>query len=419
MLRHVLAQEGVAATALEAKGIRSFKRLVQVSEMEAAQILDVSTTELEHLVARIALRSCPKPTLAFDMFMNSVNSPSSLRTTLAELDKGMYGGLPCGAITELAGVSGIGKSQFCMQLAVLCAIEYPDTTILYFNSGQNVSAKRICEMARARLSPMAYTTEAALCAKVAAIAQHIRLVPVSTLDELQTHLDGLAADLTGSCKMLLVDSLASLAQESGLEMSLAKRQMLLMNVASNLKYLAAAYEAFVVVTNHATTKHHDGAPAYSHPALGVAWAHSITIRIILERTTSFSRTLTILKSSMSPHISFPFEIQRQGLVMHPATRNEDGDEDEDAFDEDMLSWADLPVVDDHGTLLASQSQRSLGDEDEDEDEDEDRDMKPCETAPASNAASTQAPNASVMDTMFDIVPDSDEDGDAWASVPGW
>ncbi|OQR86276.1 hypothetical protein ACHHYP_10770 [Achlya hypogyna] len=399
MLRHVLAQEdvdGKRIKALEAKGIRSFKRLVQISPMELSHVLDVSMAELERLLGRVALRSCPQPTSAFDMFMQSVNAPSSLRTTLPELDRGMYGGIPCGAITELAGVSGIGKSQFCMMLAVLCALEHPDATILYFNSGHNFSAKRLIEIALARLPPLAFPSDEARQVKVDAIARQIRVASVTSLDELHSFLSAVAADLTDSCKMLVVDSLASLAHESALEMSLAKRQMLLMNVASNLKYLAAAAQAFVVVTNHATTKHTGDGLTYSHPALGVAWAHSITIRIVLERTTSFQRTMTILKSSMSPHVSFPFEFHRAGLVMAAASRDVDNEEDE--FDDDV-HWADvvLPAVDDHSSLLVSQSQRSAdGDGDH---------------ADSLADALEEAP-AAPLDAMFDIVPNSDSE-DAW------
>ncbi|OQR93254.1 hypothetical protein THRCLA_08489 [Thraustotheca clavata] len=374
MLRHVLQER---YPVLEAKGIRTFKRMVQISEHELSNVMDVSVAELE-----IAVRCCPKPALAFDMFMNSVNTPTSLRTTLSELDKGLYGGIPCSAITELVGASGIGKSQFCMLLAVLCAIEHPNGTILYFNSGHNFSAKRIREMADANLSPQEYMQPQKREAKLNLICSQIRIVLVKNLEELHQNLSNIATALDGSCKMIIIDSLATLAQESSLDMSLMKRQMLLMNIASTLKYLAAAYEAYIVLTNYASTKINEDGVSYSHPALGIAWSHSITIRIVLESTISHHRTMTILKSSMSPHISFPFDIHRSGLVASDQVSQVN--ESLSDLENDEL-WANfvLPAVDDYGTLIMSQSQNSLSDNEE----------KSNET------------------TMFDIVPNSDSEED--------
>ncbi|RQM27590.1 hypothetical protein B5M09_006712 [Aphanomyces astaci] len=87
MLRHLLVQEGVderRIKKLEAKGIRNLKKMFQKSEWELAHIMDLSVDDLQ----------------VMDMFIKSVSFPSSLRTTLPELDNALCGGIPTATITE-------------------------------------------------------------------------------------------------------------------------------------------------------------------------------------------------------------------------------------------------------------------------------------------------------------------------------
>ena len=41
------------------------------------------------------------------------------------------------------GTAGIGKSQAAMTLAVVCALDYPDNGVIFFDVEHNFSAKRL------------------------------------------------------------------------------------------------------------------------------------------------------------------------------------------------------------------------------------------------------------------------------------
>ena len=43
---------------------------------------------------------------------------------------------------KFAGTAGIGKSQVVMTLAVTCALDYPENTVMFFDTEHNFSAKR-------------------------------------------------------------------------------------------------------------------------------------------------------------------------------------------------------------------------------------------------------------------------------------
>ncbi|ETW01529.1 hypothetical protein, variant 1 [Aphanomyces invadans] len=311
MLRHLLAQEGVderRIKKLEAKGIRSLKKMFQKSEWDLAHILDMSVDDLQTLLLRVATRDCPKPSSVMEMFLQSVSFPSSLRTALPQLDNALCGGIPTAAITEIAGVSATGKSQFCMQLAVLCALEHHDGAVVYFESCGNFSAKRLMEIASERLSHQQYSTDALRQSKVEAVARQVRVVTVENLDRLETNVRGLldTMSLVGG-KMLIIDSLATMAKNSATEMSVADRQMLLLRVASDLKLLASTYDAYIVTTNHTSTrKDHSG--LYSQPALGLAWSHCITNRIVFEKVGRGRSTMamTVHKAVVAGPACIPY-----------------------------------------------------------------------------------------------------------------
>ncbi|ETV71618.1 hypothetical protein H257_13079 [Aphanomyces astaci] len=315
MLRHLLVQEGVderRIKKLEAKGIRNLKKMFQKSEWELAHIMDLSVDDLQGLLLRIAAKDSPKPSSVMDMFIKSVSFPSSLRTTLPELDNALCGGIPTATITEIAGAAGIGKSQLCMQLAVLCALEYHDGTVLYFDSGGNFSAKRFMQLATERISPQQYSTDVLRKSKVEAIARQVQVVAVENLDRLETKVRELTESMP-LIKMIIIDSLATLAKHSSTDMSVATRQMLLMRVASVLKLLASTYDAYVITTNHTTTRK-DQMGLYSQPALGLAWSHCITNRVVLEKTSPSTKAMTVHKAAVAGPACIPYILTKAGVL---------------------------------------------------------------------------------------------------------
>ncbi|KAF0745800.1 hypothetical protein AaE_008389 [Aphanomyces astaci] len=294
MLRHLLVQEGVderRIKKLEAKGIRNLKKMFQKSEWELAHIMDLSVDDLQGLLLRIAAKDSPKPSSVCNIMKREwcqltvffaghghvyqerqfpiVPSDDPARARQCSLwwhpHRDNHRGM-------IAGAAGIGKSQLCMQLAVLCALEYHDGTVLYFDSGGNFSAKRFMQLATERISPQQYSTDVLRKSKVEAIARQVQVVAVENLDRLETKVRELTESMPLMGKMIIIDSLATLAKHvrpqstmnSSTDMSVATRQMLLMRVASVLNgaILTASVGARVVALHHKPSRPGEDKPKY-------------------------------------------------------------------------------------------------------------------------------------------------------------
>lgn len=90
----------------------------------------------------------------------------------------------------------------------------------------------------------------------------------------------------------------------------------------------------IVVTNQVRSQSHDGTSQYSFQvesrgetvddhtrfdshlvaALGIHWAHAVTIRLVLEAKAG-QRFLKVAKSPISPPLAFPFNITPSGISL--------------------------------------------------------------------------------------------------------
>ncbi|RLN48551.1 hypothetical protein BBJ29_003574 [Phytophthora kernoviae] len=73
---------------------------------------------VQELMEKLSIRLAPTSRTAFDLFLESANHPTFLRTGLTTIDKALNGGLHCRGLSEFVGTAGIGKSQCAMTLAV-------------------------------------------------------------------------------------------------------------------------------------------------------------------------------------------------------------------------------------------------------------------------------------------------------------
>ncbi|ETV71619.1 hypothetical protein, variant [Aphanomyces astaci] len=174
------------------------------------------------------------------------------------------------------------------------------------------SLLRFMQLATERISPQQYSTDVLRKSKVEAIARQVQVVAVENLDRLETKVRELTESMP-LIKMIIIDSLATLAKHSSTDMSVATRQMLLMRVASVLKLLASTYDAYVITTNHTTTRK-DQMGLYSQPALGLAWSHCITNRVVLEKTSPSTKAMTVHKAAVAGPACIPYILTKAGVL---------------------------------------------------------------------------------------------------------
>lgn len=80
-----------------------------------------------------------------------------LPTGITSLDNSLRGGIRVGAVTELVGRAGTGKTQFAFQLCVLAA-KY-NQGALYIDTERKIVLERLAEMSRARVVHQQYEKE--------------------------------------------------------------------------------------------------------------------------------------------------------------------------------------------------------------------------------------------------------------------
>ncbi|KAJ4457374.1 putative DNA repair protein RAD51 2 [Paratrimastix pyriformis] len=316
--------EGLLKKLTDAK-IATVDELLSHAEPTLATLLDLSVTDLEALFNAVFADIAPLPTNA----LQELQKRSTGRTGVVALDALLGGGLTAGAITEVVGPPGSGKSQFCLTTAVVGAL-LVGTGVVYIDTEGSFSPVRLLEIARARATPGQDLT---------ALAQNCTLIRVNSAIELKNQLATLESMVfSKNVTLVIIDSIAAVARRD-FGASLVERQSFLLEVASTLKSVAERCNLAVLVSNHVSARggSHSVAvpldpsgrlgraalpprpseeiPALGDllPALGTAWTHAVNTRLLLTGAGDAPRELQILKSPVVSAVSLRVVITRAGV----------------------------------------------------------------------------------------------------------
>ena len=233
-----------------------------------------------------------------------------------ELDRILGGGIETGAITELIGEFGSGKTQICFTLAV--------TAQLPVDEGGLVG--NVC----------AIDTEGTFMPeRIVQIAEQRGLDPQKILGGILV-----ARAYNSEHQSILIGSLPELVEKSGIKLviidsmighfrgeyigraTLSERQQKLGSCLSRLHRLAEAFNVAVVVTNQvlATPDTMYGDP--NKPTGGHVMAHSCTHRIFLRKGRQNTRLATVIDSPSLPEERIRFAITAAGVVDAEETDSE-------------------------------------------------------------------------------------------------
>ena len=192
-----------------------------------------------------------------------------LATGLPGLDKGLGGGLQIGALTEIVGPAGLGKTQFCMAAAAAAAAASgPGELVLYIDAERKLVPSRLVEIARARGLDGS--------APASALLERVLVLSPNDLPELLGRLQTLDVGAT-PLALIVVDSVAQLGRPSGAD-SAAETAARLAALAGRLKLLAGASGAPALAVNQVT-----GWSGELSAALGTLWAHAVDTRLVLHQ----------------------------------------------------------------------------------------------------------------------------------------
>ncbi|XP_011623339.1 DNA repair protein RAD51 homolog 4 isoform X2 [Amborella trichopoda] len=204
-----------------------------------------------------------------------------LLTGFDGIDTLLCGGLCEGNLTELAGPSSSGKTQFCLHAAAHVAYTYM-CSVLYLDTSNSFSSKRISyRVNRLLASPNKGEKGRSLEGIMSSILSHSVFDIFSmfeTLHQLELSLSSQAEIQNSKLRLLIVDSISSLITPI-LGGKGPQGHSLMLNVGFILKKLAIDYNLAVLVTNHTVV----GEGGNSKPALGESWKSVPHTRLLLSR----------------------------------------------------------------------------------------------------------------------------------------
>jgi len=230
-----------------------------------------------------------------------------------ELDQ-LFGGegIPVGELTEICGVPGIGKTQFCMQLSV--NVNLPPSsgglsaTAVYIDAEGSLIPERLLSIA----DNVIKSHNLSEFLSVADILQNILIFRVHDFVEqlaVTCDFEKLISEHP-TIKLIIVDSVAFHFRHEFDDASV--RSKLLSMYAQRLSEIARTFKIAVVVINQVTMKV-KGQSGTVVPALGETWAHNCAHRAMLQWQGQL-RVASLVKSSRLPPAKAVFAISGHGVV---------------------------------------------------------------------------------------------------------
>jgi RAD51-like protein 1 len=311
------------ASRLAAHNFFTVKDLYSRTLLDLVEVLDLSYETVQSLLEHVANTIVPHPVTALDLLKKSSESPVYLRTLLPPLDNALQGGLPAGSICEVVGPAGLGKTQFCLGMCIVGCIDrlYAEGRVLFIDTERKFSGERLLQIAKQRF-PESFPNENA----ANTMMERVLVKKPESSAKLLELLQNLESDIIDhGIKLIIIDSIASLARADFGAKDVMERQKLLGQQASRLKYLAESFRIPVLVTNQVTTAIGGGGGGTSRQAggtltaaLGPMWAHAVNTRLVMaaqQDTTTGNqlRVMTIAKSPSAPNISLAYRVTTGGV----------------------------------------------------------------------------------------------------------
>ncbi|XP_017424259.2 DNA repair protein RAD51 homolog 2 isoform X2 [Vigna angularis] len=319
------------ANIFTARNIITAKDALSHTEFELMELLDVGKEEVTSAMAHVSEVVCPPCQTALLLLEQRVRNETlagHLPTRLKGLDDALCGGIPFGVLTELVGPAGIGKTQLSLLASLPASCGGLDGRVIYIDIESKFRSKRLIEIGINSFPEIFHKKGMAQ-----EMAGRILILRPTSLSEFAESLYQIKVSLLQQqVKLLIIDSMAALVLGEH-ECGTTRQQALGWHV-SFIKSLAEFSRIPVVLTNQVRSQSGDESRIYSFQAqsrsiikdnpatydshlvaaLGINWAHAVTIRLVLE-ARSGQRFIKLAKSPISPPLAFPFKITSSGVIL--------------------------------------------------------------------------------------------------------
>jgi DNA repair protein RadA len=225
-----------------------------------------------------------------------------------ELDRILGGGVETGAITELIGEFGSGKTQICFTLAVTSqqSVEEGgfDGNVCVIDTEGTFMPERIMQIAEERGLDPTKVLEKILIAR-AYNSEH-QIILINSLPEL--------VEKSG-IKLVIMDSMIGHFRGEYIGRgTLAERQQKLGSCLSKLLRVAEAFNISVVLTNQVMSTPDTMYGDPNKPTGGHVMAHACTHRVFLRKGRQNTRLARVIDSPSLPEEKIRFAITAAGVV---------------------------------------------------------------------------------------------------------
>ncbi|UCE13422.1 MAG: DNA repair and recombination protein RadA, partial [Candidatus Heimdallarchaeota archaeon] len=244
-----------------------------------------------------------------DQLLDEKLSKPRITTSSQQLDEILGGGISVGAITEFSGAFATGKTQIAFQLCINVQLPLEEGGLngkaLFIDTENTFSPARLAEMSY----PFTEDPKTFL--------QHIFVSRAYNADhQIQIVEKADKFIKAHNVKLIVVDSMAShfRAEFPGKD-NLPRRQQILMAHAETLQRLAESYELAIMTTNQILSNPDSlfSGTSSLEPALGFAWGHRPTHRILLRKSRGTTRIARIFDSPELAEREAVFHITPQGI----------------------------------------------------------------------------------------------------------
>jgi DNA repair protein RadA len=225
-----------------------------------------------------------------------------------ELNRILGGGIETGAITELIGEFGSGKTQICFTLAVTAQQPVEDGgfdgNVCVIDTEGTFMPERIMQIAEERGLDSTKVLEKILIAR-AYNSEH-QIILINSLPEL--------VEKSG-IKLVIMDSMIGHFRGEYIGRgTLAERQQKLGGCLSKLLRVAEAFNISVVLTNQVLSTPDTMYGDPNKPTGGHVMAHACTHRVFLRKGRQNTRLARVIDSPSLPEEKIRFAITAAGIV---------------------------------------------------------------------------------------------------------
>ena len=230
------------------------------------------------------------------------NAIKRIRTGSVKLDEFLYGGVETGAITELFGAFGSGKSQLCMQLAVN-AQKILEGNVIFIDTESTFRPERVVDMSQAQnLDP-------------AVVLDNIKKCKVYNSGHLEQIIENMGFFVKEyNAKLVIVDSIIALHRgEYQGRGQLADRQQKILAILNRLLRIAEINNVAVVMTNQITTSPDTFFGDPNKPTGGNIIGHASTYRLYIKKAGKI-RKARMIDSPYHEEGECPFKIVKAGIT---------------------------------------------------------------------------------------------------------